>query len=123
MNIYHNCRDQAKEPISVRLYRSYFGKPALTQKGIKVIIINSEQDTKDKGVLHCEKCKKDISEEEITLLLGYCNYCKQLLPLNKLFVPRDTGGVFCEEHCNEFFPNERKTDLVSIAKKLILRNE
>lgn len=113
--IFHKC----KQPVVVKMNRSYFGTPAVTPKRIRLVTINSETESEERKTLYCQKCKEDIiTEEQLVLLTGYCSYCKRIFPIAELFVPEQTGGCYCEQHRKEYYSDESYSTLLSIAKKI-----
>lgn len=111
---FHKCG----QPIMIKMARSYYGQPSITQQKIRLITIVSESEDDEKKILYCQKCKEEITEQKLNDLLGYCSYCKTTKPITELFVPSKTGGIYCEEHLKEFYSDEKYNTLLDVAKKI-----
>ena len=120
--LYHNCNKHGVVYLDVsgkiKLLSKIF---AIRPDGIKP----SNAIVYDSGNVNapeffCSECKKTIKKEEISVK---CQMCGKDFSLDEVYKVSEVGGVYCLEHCEEYFLGRRKWKLSTIFSKYVAEGE
>lgn len=110
MTLYHaECRNYVYLDVSKCFIAKATGVVDVKNQKIKAIEINlsRKKETSIDPDLYCERCGK----VETNQVISFCQRCENSHNLDELFIPQDSGGMYCKDCAARF-----KEVLVSVGE-------